>query len=276
MNKFDAAYARLCMARKSLDFSDVAEALGCRDSHAKNVLRRARGLTPEQRHQVLYTVASPFTATSSTLGRTQLTWFERLPYGPLLSSSAPALTEVPRSHVSFDKIVWIAKLADRERLRHDLPLFDVDAKKEPEAKSPHFQLDTWWGPVWAFWQRSKSDSIKPSERHSRFHRSMNLKILLLGEERTVAKLSIDPFRKRCKAHQAERGPHLDIPCNRAALEKQCPAAHFEYIPPRFSLPAMRSSHSSSTDDSVRGHGARLYAWTAYCAQPNLFCSLRAP
>ncbi len=43
MSEFEAAYVRLCMARKSFDFWDVAEALGCRDGNAKNVMRRAKG-----------------------------------------------------------------------------------------------------------------------------------------------------------------------------------------------------------------------------------------
>lgn len=107
------------------------------------------------------------------------------------------------------------------------------SSSRPGAHSARFHLETRQGHAWAFWERSKADYMEPSKRNLRFHRTVNLIIPVRGAERTIAKLSIEPFRKRCKEHQGTRGPHLNTPCDCAAHGERYPSDHFEYVPPHF-------------------------------------------
>ncbi len=227
LSSFEACYVRLRMAIEFIGFTGIRDLTGLSESQVKNVLRCERGLRAEERVRLFAGVVSPFDAPSAPLSPSQLTWYERIFYAPLLSCGAAAPPTPPAAHVAFDKLVLSAKLASRERLCSHLPLFDAN----PGTKSPHFFLSTPHGPVRAFWQRSKADYIEPCKRYLRFKRTLNLKAFVEGDWRTIAKLSIDPFRKRCKAHTGKRGPHLNIPCDCAERGKRCPADHFEYNRP---------------------------------------------
>jgi hypothetical protein len=215
------------MAIEFIGFTGIRDLTGLSESQVKNVLRCERGLRAEERVRLFEGVVSPFDAPSAPLSPSQLTWYERHFYAPLLSSGAAASTTPPAAHVAFDKLVLIAKLASRERLCSHLPLFDAN----PGTKSAHFFLSTPHGPVRAFWQRSKADYVEPCKRYLRFKRTLNLKAFVEGHWCTITKLSIDPFRKRCKAHQGTRGPHLDIPGDCEEHGERCPAEHFEYDRP---------------------------------------------
>jgi hypothetical protein len=227
LKEFEAAYLRLRMGVKSTGFSALAESTGLSPSQLKNVLGRVRGMAEERRRRMLEALVSPVHDNSPTLSPTQLTWYERIFYAPLLSSGAAAPPTPPAAHVAFDKILLTAKLAYRERLCSHLPLFDA----EPGTKSAHFFLSTPHGPVRAFWERSKADYIEPWKRYLRFWRTLNLNAFVEGHWCTIAKLSIEPFRKRCKEHTGKRGPHLNVPCDCEEHGERCPAEHFEYDRP---------------------------------------------
>ena len=224
---FEAAYLRLRMAIQSVGFLGVRDLTGLVESQVKNVLRCDRGLRTKQRKRVFDALVSPFNDQSPTLSPTQLTWYDRITYASLLSSGAAAPTTAPAAHASFDKLVLIAKLAHRERLVRHLPLLYA----KPGAMSQDFFLPTSRGPVRAFWERSKADYMKPWKRYLRFKRTLNLKAFVEGHWCTIAKLSIDPFRKRCSEHKGKRGPHFNIPCDCALHGQRCPPDHFEYERP---------------------------------------------
>jgi hypothetical protein len=227
LTPLEAAYVRLRMAVESLGFADVGALTGASLSHVKNVLRCERGLPSKKRRKVFEALVSPFDTLSPTLSPSQLTWFERLPYLPLLSAGAAATTTAPAAYVSIDKLLLIARLTDRSGLLRHAPF----VKPKRGSKSTHFLLSTVDGPKRAIWQRSKADYMHPCKRYLRFHRTVNLNVMVVDQIHTVAKLSIDPFRKRCEAHQGKRVRHFDIPCDCEEHGERCPADHFEYDRP---------------------------------------------
>jgi hypothetical protein len=227
---FEAAYVRLRMALSSLGFSGAYDVTGLRKSQFKNVLRRERGLRAEERARLFDALVSPFNASSGTFSPSQLNRHEQHVYAPLLSAGAAARTTAPTAHVSIDKLRLIGKLKCRRALLRYVPVLDED----PETKSAEFLLPTSYGPVRAFWERSKMDdtrNVKPWKRNLHFWHNLNLKAVVEGRRCTITKLSIDPFRKRCKEHTGKRGPHLNIPCDCAEHGERCPADHFEYNRP---------------------------------------------
>lgn len=234
LTSFGAAYVRLQMAQKRMGFHGLAELLGCSVEHAKNVTRGVGGITKDGCRRLCEALVSPFNAPHAPLSPAQLSVYDQMIFAPLLSFGAEAPTAPPTLHVSFDKLVFCAKLAHRERLLRHVSLLDAC----PETRGPSFFLIGSRGPVKAFWERSKMDNkrkIKPWKRYLPFWRTANLKAFVEGEWCVIAKLSIDPFRKRCEDHRGKRGAHLemDTPCDCDAHGVRCPADHFEYIPPPY-------------------------------------------